>query len=198
MNAKRDEGTFHILIFGAAGTGATTLAEVLSDEMLDCPHVDLDEYMWLPSDPPYQERRSMDEVHKLVSDDIREFPAWIISTASVAWLGDIESLIDLAVFLWLPPDLRIARLERRELLQLGSERVASGGDLHEQSQAFLHWASQYDNGSHPGWDRASHEQWIQRAPCPVLRLEEDMPVAVRIDRVRLALFDLKEGRGLNG
>lgn len=198
MSEKHDESTYRIVIFGAAGTGATTLAEVLSDEMLDCPHVDLDEYLWIPSDPPYQQRRSMSEVYALVSEDIREFPAWIISGASVAWLNGLEPLIDLAVYLWLPPELRIARLERRELLQLGSARVTTGGDLHEQSQAFLHWASQYDRGSQPGWDRASHEEWIARATCPVLRLEGDLPVAVRIDRVRLALFDMKEGPGLHG
>ncbi|MFA6240031.1 MAG: AAA family ATPase [Candidatus Hydrogenedentales bacterium] len=198
MNTLSDESTYRLLIFGATGTGATTLADILSDEVIDCPHVDLDDYLWLPSDPPYQKRRTLSEVHSIVLEDIRDFPAWIISGASVAWLDELEAMIDLAVYLWLPSDLRIARLERRELLKLGSERIATGGDLHEQSQAFLQWAAQYDQGSLPGWDRKSHEQWIERASCPVLRLEGDMPVAVRADRVLLALHDLKEGRELHG
>jgi len=198
MNTQSDESTYRVLIFGAAGTGTTTLADILSDEALDCPHVDLDDYLWFPSDPPYQKRRTLSEVHSLVMDDVHDFPAWVISGASVAWIEELEKLIDLAVYLWLPPDLRIARLERRELLQLGSARVASGGDLHDQSQAFLQWAAQYDEGSQPGWDRESHEQWIGRAHCPVLRLEGDLPVAERVDRVLLALFDMKEGRDLHG
>lgn len=42
----------YILITGAAGTGTTTLADVLAKE-LSATHLEADDFLWLPSNPPY-------------------------------------------------------------------------------------------------------------------------------------------------
>jgi hypothetical protein len=54
-------------------------------------------------------------------------------------------LFELVVFLWIPHNVRMARLRRRELARFG-ERILPGGDMCEQSQAFLAWAALYDEG----------------------------------------------------
>jgi hypothetical protein len=54
-------------------------------------------------------------------------------------------LFELVVFLWVPQDVRMERLRRRELARFGV-RILPGGDMYEQSQAFLAWAASYDDG----------------------------------------------------
>jgi uridine kinase len=39
-------------ILGASGAGTTTLAQALAAR-LGCPQYDVDDYFWLPSDPPF-------------------------------------------------------------------------------------------------------------------------------------------------
>ena len=45
-----------IHIFGASGSGTTTLAEKISRE-LGYFHLDTDDYFWLPTDPPFCRKR---------------------------------------------------------------------------------------------------------------------------------------------
>lgn len=45
--------TSRIHVFGAAGTGVTTLAQALADH-LGHRYLDADDYLWVPTKPPYQ------------------------------------------------------------------------------------------------------------------------------------------------
>ena len=42
-----------IHIFGASGTGTTTLGGTLA-AALDCPHLDTDDYFWIKTDPAFR------------------------------------------------------------------------------------------------------------------------------------------------
>jgi hypothetical protein len=64
------------------------------------------------------------------------------------------------------------------------------GQAAEQSTFFLDWAAQYDAGDLPGRSRARHEAWINQLSCPVLRLEGDMPLEERVERVQKSVFKL--------
>jgi hypothetical protein len=60
--------------------------------------------------------------------------------------GDVAILLfELVVFLAIPHAVQMARLRRREHERFG-ERILPGGDMYEQSQAFLAWAASYDEG----------------------------------------------------
>ena len=50
----RDRAT-RIHLFGASGCGATTLGAVLG-ERLDVPHLEADNYYWVPTDPPFTDK----------------------------------------------------------------------------------------------------------------------------------------------
>ena len=41
---------------GASGAGTTTLARAMADHW-SVPHANADDYFWVPSDPPYVEKR---------------------------------------------------------------------------------------------------------------------------------------------
>ena len=45
-----------IHVTGASGSGTTTLGAALAAR-LHCPHFDADDYFWLPTDPPYEQKR---------------------------------------------------------------------------------------------------------------------------------------------
>jgi len=56
-------------ILGASGAGPTTLAQALAAR-LGCPHYDVDDYFWLPSDPPFQHIRDREARRAMLSADL--------------------------------------------------------------------------------------------------------------------------------
>lgn len=43
-------------VLGASGSGTTTLARALANHW-SAPHADADDYFWVPTNPPYVEKR---------------------------------------------------------------------------------------------------------------------------------------------
>jgi adenylate kinase family enzyme len=56
-------------ILGASGSGITTLGRALA-ERLQYPHVDTDDYFWLPTEPPFTHQRARTERQQLLMDDV--------------------------------------------------------------------------------------------------------------------------------
>jgi adenylate kinase family enzyme len=129
----------YIHILGASGSGTTTLGRAL-DEHLQCPFFDTDAYFWLPTDPPFTQRRETTLRQQLLMDDLTAHKSWRLSGSLCGW-GDVAiPLFEVVVFLWIPQDIRLERLRQREIERYG-ERIMPGGDMYEQSQAFLDWAA---------------------------------------------------------
>jgi adenylate kinase family enzyme len=163
-----------IHILGASGSGTTTLGRVLA-ERLQYSHFDTDDYFWLPTDPPYTHQRERSERAQLLMDDLTAQDAWVISGSLCGW-GDVAiPRFELVVFLWVPPDMRMARLHRREHARFGT-RILPGGDMYEVSQAFLAWAASYDEWGLDMRSRQRHDQWLSTLPCPILRLEGEYTI----------------------
>lgn len=163
--------TQHILITGAAGSGTTTLANALAKE-LDMTHLEADDYFWLPSEPPYQHRASRVERCQSLLKDMGSTTGAVVAGSIMDWGLQLEDRFDLIVFLYLPADLRLARLERREVERFGSA-----------NPEFLAWAADYDTGSATGRNLFRHQTWLSNRTCPILRLEGDMSVEDRVTRV---------------
>ena len=58
-----------IHILGATGSGTTTLGRALA-ERLQCPHFETDDYVWVPTDPPYTKQRERTERQQPLMDDL--------------------------------------------------------------------------------------------------------------------------------
>lgn len=164
-----------IHITGASGSGATTLGAALAQE-LSLRHADADNYYWLPTSPPFKEKRSTTDRLALVCRDLHSEPGVVLSGSVSGWGSQVEDAFDLVVFLYLPAAVRIERLRRREIERYGAA-----------DPAFLKWASQYDEGPSEGRSLAKHNVWLAQRTCPVLRLEQDHTVVERVARVRQAL-----------
>jgi hypothetical protein len=99
-------------------------------------------------------------------------------------VGDIFiPRFDLVIFLWVPTEIRLARLKQREHHRHGAAALAPGGAMHDTHVAFLNWAAAYDEGREDMRSRRRHEQWRAALPCPCLRLEG--PLVVEEQRTRL-------------
>src|SRR5438132_2377767 len=158
-----------IHILGASGSGTTTLGRALA-ERLQCPHFDIDDYFWLPTDPPFTHQRARTERQQLLMDDLTAHDSWVVSGSLCGW-GDVAiPLFELVVFLWVPHDVRMERLHRREHARFG-KRILPGGDMYELSQAFLAWAASYDEGDVHIRSRQRHDQWLGMLPCPIICFE---------------------------
>ena len=162
-------------ILGASGSGTTTLGSALA-ECLGCPHLDTDDYFWLPTDPPFQQVRSRTERQALLGADLARHGGWVLSGSLCGW-GDIfMPMFEVVVFLWVPPHIRLARLQKREQQRYGDNALAPGGPLHTPYTAFMAWAAAYESGDMQMRSRRRHEQWLRELPCPVLRLEGEQQV----------------------
>ena len=165
---------YRIHILGASGSGTTTLGRALAAR-LQCPHFDTDDYFWLPTDPPFTHQRERTERQQLLMDDLTAHDAWALAGSLCGW-GDMAiPLFELVVFLWIPHDRRMTRLRRREHERFG-ERILPGGDMYEQSQAFLAWAAAYDEGGMDRRSRQLHEQWLGTLPCPIICIEGEYSI----------------------
>ena len=68
-------------------------------------------------------------------------------------------------------DIALRHLRQREAQRYGG-RIQQGGDMHEQSQAFLQWAAGYEQGDLHTRSLLMHETWMARhLSCPLLRLD---------------------------
>lgn len=171
-----------IHIFGASGSGVTTLGEALS-KRLGYALFDTDNYFWLPTDPPFQKIREQDEQITLLQADLDSHAQWLLTGSLCGWGDVFISRFDLVVFLWIPQAIRIERLIRREKQRYGEREIQPGGKMYEIFKAFIEWAVRYDDGDLNIRSKALHEQWMIRLKCPILRLQGDMSVAERVGKV---------------
>ena len=169
-------------LFGASGTGVTTLGQALGPE-LGCPYFDSDDYFWLPTAPSFTQRRPPAERDALLASELAQHPNSVVGGSIVGWGEGWLHTFDLAVFLWLPPALRLQRLREREQARYGAASAADPARA-AQTRAFLAWAAGYDDSSTGGTRTiANHEHWLRQFGCPVLELRGDLPVAGRVAAV---------------
>ena len=129
-----------IHIFGASGSGVTTLGRALA-ETLAIPHHDTDDYFWQPTVPPYQKKRERTERLRLMQEVFLARADWILSGSLEGWGDDIIPYFDLAIFLSTRREIRLQRLRAREATHFGADAVAPGSWRHHDTEDFVEWAS---------------------------------------------------------
>ena len=102
-----------IHIFGASGSGTTTIAKVVSDK-LGYKHFDTDSYYWYATDIPFTEVRPVEERLQLMNADLLNQDKWILSGSLDGWGNPLVPLFELVVFVYVPQDVRVERLRIRE------------------------------------------------------------------------------------
>lgn len=176
-----------IHIFGASGSGTTTLGKALA-EYLQIRHFDTDDFYWLKTDPPYQTPRERQERQNLLLNELKRHHSWILSGSLCGW-GDVTiPLFDQVIFLWLPTAIRLERLKKREIERYGSDILQPNHPRYHQYKAFLEYAASYEEGGLEIRSKLRHDQWMQELPCPVVKIETDTTV---VERLNIVLHEIE-------
>lgn len=162
--------TNRIHIFGASGSGTTTLAKALA-VALNFQHYDTDNYFWIQTDPPFQAVRKRAERQRLLRQVLTKNESWVLSGSLCGWGDFAIPMFNCVVYLWLPSDVRMQRLKKREIERYGPDIEKPNHPRHKGHKEFLEWAAAYDSGGLDMRSKSSHEKWINALPYSVVRIE---------------------------
>lgn len=175
-----------IHLFGASGSGTTTLGRALA-ERLGYAHMDTDDYYWLPTDPRFTAKRPIPERLAMMNADIDAAEKGAVISGSLTGWGDpLIPRFTLAVRVVTDTDTRIRRLQAREYARFG-DRIREGGDMHAEHEEFIAWAARYDTGDETMRSKACHDAWQTALPCPVITVDGSAPLADSLAQVLAAL-----------
>lgn len=173
---------------GASGSGVTTLGRAIATDW-SVPAHDTDDYYWLPTDPPYQDKRPIPERIALMETLFLPRAAWVLSGSLFSWAAPMVPHFDAVVFVSLDNEWRLERLKAREIKRYGDKSLTMGSAAVQKLDDFLAWARQYEDPNFTGRSRASHEQWLAGLDCKVIRVDSARPVSALVDEVNGALAE---------
>ena len=174
-----------IHIFGASGSGTTTLGKKISEE-LGYQLMDTDDYFWMPTEPKFTLKRPREERVKLMTRDINNAENIVISGSLVDWGDVLIPYFTLAIRIEMDSSVRIARLIQREKGRFGA-RIEPGGDMYRQHLEFIEWAKSYDTGGIHIRSKAKHDEWQKLLLCECLHLDGCNTVEYNFEIVRKTL-----------
>ena len=157
-----------IHIYGASGSGTSTLGRKICDE-LGYKFMDTDDYFWLPTNPKYISKRDKKECIELMMKDIHSEDNVVISGSLVDWGDVLISLFTLVIRLETETDIRIERLRKREKEAFGNS-IEKDGDMYQNHLDFINWARAYDTGGLDMRSRAKHDAWQEKLQCKQILL----------------------------
>ena len=101
--------------------------------------------------------------------DLASQEKWVLSGSLDGWGNPLIPLFELVVFVYVPQEVRIERLKKREIERYGSD-VLPGGIRYESSKEFIEWAAGYDSGLLTGRNLPRHEKWMGSLTCEVVKI----------------------------
>jgi adenylate kinase family enzyme len=171
---------------GASGSGTSTLGRAVAAR-IGVPHFETDDYLWKPTEPPYQRMRPAGERVRLLQRDLAATGGWTLSGSLVGWGDALIPRFELVVLVIAPTELRLARLRERELRRFGAAALSPGGAMHDQHVEFLNWAAKYDDADESMRSLRLHERWLGDLPCRTATVDGTRPSTDLADEVlRLA------------
>lgn len=163
-----------IHILGASGSGTTTLGRALESKF-GYHHLDVDDYYWLPTNPPFTAAREPGERINMLRDAIQKNEKCVISGSLCGWGDCFTSKFDLVIRIITPTEIRIRRLENREFERFG-KRILPEGDMYEDHIKFIKWAADYDNGDISMRSKRLHDEWLKSVPCKRLVVDGTLEI----------------------
>jgi len=150
-----------IILLGANGSGKSTLGRELA-RVLNFTHFDVEDYWFYKSDIPYTAVRPQEERNEMLLADMNKHGSFVVSGDISGWSKEFLTMFDLAIFLTVPTDIRLKRIENREYERWG-DRVREGGNMYEQQRKFREFAAIRDI--------ALLEQQALAYPCPLIHID---------------------------
>lgn len=171
-----------IHIFGASGSGTTTLAKAIMEEW-NFYHIDTDDYYWLNEGVPYTKKRLPQERICLMEEALNSHENCVISGSLCGWGDSLIPRFDLVIRLQVPSNIRIERIKVREKERTDARFQCE--EYRKNHEAFLIWANQYDQGPITMRSKAMHDEWCKILPCTLLNLDGTLPVNELLSMIRV-------------
>lgn len=171
-----------ILVFGASGSGTTTLARAIAQQF-GFHHIDIDDIFWERTDPPFTTPRPVEIRLALMNEILVSHDKNVISGAFTNWGNQFKPHIDLFIYMHLPVQIRLERIQKREEHRFGS-RVRPGGDMYQQHLDFLEWVKTYETGDESIRSMRQHHAWLQEVSAPILRITEPQSIEALVALVK--------------
>ena len=172
----------HIHILGASGSGTTSLGEALSKEKRYT-HFDTDTYFWEQTNPPFREKRKTELRQKLLHKDLGKSNSWVLTGSLCGWGDFVIKYLNLVIYLYVPQEERMKRLQEREIKRFGKEILNPDDSRHETHQGFMDWAKLYDTEGLAIRSKAMHDKWMNRLDCPIICLEGVSSLNVNLKKI---------------
>jgi adenylate kinase family enzyme len=170
-----------IHIFGASGSGTTTLAAAVAARF-GHRHIDVDDFFWEVTDPPFRSMRPVPIRQRMLADALDAHPRWALSGSLCGW-GDIFiPRFELVIFLHIPGAVRMSRIMARERQRYG-DAIREGGAMRVHHLEFIEWAAQYDTADEHMRSLRLHQKWMATLPCRCVRIEGDFSTGERLARL---------------
>lgn len=158
-----------IIVFGASGSGTTTLGRMLAAQ-LNFTHLDADDFFWEDTDIPFTVKRPREQCINKLREAISASRGFVLSGSIVSWDETVLPLLDLAVYVSTPTDVRIERIKAREYDRFG-DRILEGGDMFNKHHEFIEWARMYDTAGMEQRSHILHMEWSKSLKCPMIELD---------------------------
>ncbi|WP_298427522.1 AAA family ATPase [uncultured Kordia sp.] len=170
-----------LLIIGASGSGTTTLGKALS-KATDFTHLDVDDYYWKVTNPPFQLKEEMAVRTKNLQVEFEKHENVIVSGSLVSWGTYWQTAFDLVVFVTLDKEIRLQRLKQREVERYG-DKLQTDAIIQERSQAFLAWATRYDDFKFTGRSIKIHRDWLNSLSCEIVEIDSEVALEKNMSHV---------------
>lgn len=175
-----------IHIFGAAGSGTSTLGKAYAKEK-GYTYLDVDDFHWMDTFIPFTIARPKEERVKLLKEAILKCENCVVSGALCVWGDELIPLFDLVIKVETPTSVRIPRLKEREKRRFGS-RIEEGGDMYFNHIRFIEWAKVYDNGGLDVRSNLLHNTWLKKIKQKTLILDGTKSVQELISIIEDSTF----------
>ncbi len=152
-----------IIICGLNGAGKSTLGKILA-KRLHYEFRDIEDYYFPKTDDKYEYsvQRTEEEVAALLLKDLEEHADIVLASVRGNYSEQIEKLFDLAVYIDIPKETRMARIRKRSNDKFG-DRMLPGGDLYESEERFFKLVEARTD------DHA--KAWLSDLSCPVIYID---------------------------
>ena len=168
-----------INIFGASGSGVTTLGTALAAQ-LKINYFDSDAFFWEETEVPFSITRDPELRNKEFLTVSEQWEDWILGGSVVNWGTAVTEKFDFIVFLHIPQPIRMERLQNRETERYGAAILADPA-RKEKSEVFLEWAKDYDEVTGIATRNIkAHREWLQHQKIPILEINGNFSTEERI------------------
>ena len=164
-----------IHIFGASGSGVSTFGQYLA-ESWKIPVFDFDNYYWAESEVPFSIKRNESDRWSLLQKDLSNYSRWIISGHYSNPPAGFDNKLDLAVFLYVPAEIRLERVRQREASRYGS-RILPGGDMYKIHLDFIEFCKSYDENIGHNRTLERHQQRLAKLSCRSVGIAGNLTLA---------------------